>query len=290
VHLVPEQITPHPNDPALDESGILYVQLFDIPNPPKGAAGIDVVKLPIAAGKEISLDSLPTIHLKGKLSGTAYVLALFRDDNNAPKRGDITYGDWIGGLDISNGIKDGLPLDAIAAPVGQGTSVDVALTALRKLTVTVSRTATPVAGGDAQGPLAIAAIDSPDPSKKPNSNPPAKPGFFGLGSVPCADLATQSVDVTGFVLGNGPYWVFGSLDDLLAPNVPGKIQKGSLVSLDVTGGTATIPTRLDIAVGDYAPTAKIDLSYTVPLAADAGTPGPNSCADLPAATDGGATP
>jgi hypothetical protein len=108
---------------------------------------------------------------------------------------------------------------------------------------------------------------------------------FGIGTAGCVDIADAPIEVTGVVLGAGPYWVTGSLNDF---GFQEDFPPGSLWALDadLAAQTAVIVHRLDIAAGDYTPSIAIDLNFAVPLSADAAAPGPNSCADF--ATDAGA--
>lgn len=262
-------------DPALDGKGTLLVQVFDTPTPPdKNAKPLVERLLPINPKNELSISSLPVERLVGTLPSTVYVRALFIDNPALLTPGTpLTYGAWIGGLDLTKGFLTKEPLNAVPVQIGKGNPLALPLTALRKLTVTVHASATPI--GDGQGKLSVIVVDNADPTKKP----PA----FGYALDACADVAAGDVTLTGFVIGAGPYWVTGVLNDL---GLTGDLPPGSLAALDFTGGKVRIPKQLVIAPGDYAPSASIDLSFVVPLPADAGAPGPNSCADL-AGADGG---
>jgi hypothetical protein len=274
VTFAPEVINVQAN-PALDGRGTLILQVFDTPTPPeKNPPALVERLLPINPKNELSISNLPVERLVGKLPATVYVRALFIDNPALLVPGTaLTYGAWVGGVDLTKGFLTKEPLTAVPVQIGQGNALTLPLSALRKLTVTVHASATPI--GDGQGKLAIIAVNGADPTKKP----PA----FGYAVDACADVVAGDVTLTGFVIGAGPYWVTGILNDL---GLPGDLPPGSLSALDLTGGKVRIPKELVIGPGDYSPSVKIDLGFVSPLPADAGAPGPNSCADL-AGADGG---
>jgi hypothetical protein len=164
---------------------------------------------------------------------------------------------------------------------GAGTSVTVPLTALRLLTVHVDASGTPV--GDGEGPLSVAVVDNPDLGANE-----ADVHTYGIGYELCADVADAPFDVYAVVIGTGPYYVTGALNDLGLTG--GGLPAGSLSAIDFDPGpppTGTIPHTLTIPSGDYTPEVDIDLSFVVPLDADAGAVPPNSCADILPPQDGG---
>jgi hypothetical protein len=276
VTLVPEAIKAE-SDPALDEKGVLLIQIFDTPTPPEtNASAVALVErvLPANPGtSEVALGAIPMQRLAGTMPPVAYVRAVFVDDAERLAQGaTLGWGAWVGGVDLSDGFQDKDPILPVKLAIGEGNLLSLPLVALRKLTVKVHASATPV--GDGQGPLAAVVVNDPDVAKKP----PA----FGLARAGCADVS-KDVTLTGFVVGKGPYWVTGALNDL---GLSGDLPPGSLAALDVTASKLTIPRELTFAADDYAPSASIDLSYAVPFPADAGPIPPNSCADL-ARADGG---
>jgi hypothetical protein len=268
----PETIVPRA-DKALDEWGVLVVQVFDTPNPPdKNASQVALAErvLPAnsASGGEIALSALRPMRLVHAFPSTVYVRAFFVDNPDVLAQGNkIAWGVWVGGVNLADGIQKNEPLLPVPLEVGRGNLLDLTLTALRRLDVTVKTTATPI--GDGQGKLDVIAVDKPDPGKKP--------AVFGSASTPCADVTAGDVTLTGVVVGDGPYYVTGVLNDL---GTPGDLPPGSLVSLEPTDGGFQIPTELTYGKGNYRPSVTIDLNYVVPLGADAGTPGPNSCRAL----------
>ena len=276
VTLAPESITPQ-SDPALDEKGVFLLEVFDTPTPPqKDASSVALIERVVPANPgtgEVSLSAIPMQRLVGTLPAVVYVRAVFVDNPARLAQGAaFGWGAWVGGIELGDGFQDKEPILPVKVTVGQGNALTLQLVALRRLTVKVHASATPV--GDGQGPLTAVVAGGADAAKKP----PA----FGLARAACADIS-KDVTLTGFVIGKGPYWITGVLNDL---GLPGDLPPGALAALDVTATAVTIPQMLTYAAGDYTPTASIDLSYVVPLTADAGGVPPNSCADL-SARDGG---
>jgi hypothetical protein len=270
VTLLPESIQAEA-DPALDKKGVLAIQIFDTPNPPeKNASQVALAEriVPANPGKaEIALDAISTERLVATLPDVVYIRALFIDNPALLSPGaPFGWGAWIGGFDTEDGLQDKEPLLAVKLGIGEGNPVSLSLVALRKLTVTVHASATPV--GDGQGPLTALVVNQPNPKDAPG---------FGLAKEACADISGGDVTVTGFVFGAGPYYVTGALNDL---GLKGDGPPGTLAALVKNGSAFTIPQKLVIAKGDYSPSANIDLSYVVPLPPDAGAVPPNSCADL----------
>jgi hypothetical protein len=277
VTLVPEKITAEA-DPTLDEKGVLAIQIFDTPNPPeKNASQVALAERIVPANPgsaEIALDAIQTERLVATLPSVVYVRALFIDNAALLTPGTpFGWGAWIGGLNVTDGFQDREPLLAVKLGVGEGNPVSLSLVALRKLTVTVHTTATPL--GDGQGKLTALVFNQDNPKDAP---------AFGLAQRACADVSAGDVTLTGFVIGAGPYYVTGALNDF---GLKGDGPPGTLAALVKNGDGFRIPQKLTIAKGDYTPSAQIDLSYVVPLPHDAGTIPPNSCADLGGA-DGGA--
>jgi hypothetical protein len=270
VTLVPDRITPE-SDPALDEKGVFLLQVFDTPTPPdKNASAIALaerVAPPNPGTAEVALDSVTSERIVGTFPSLAYVRAVFIDDKTRLAQGaPLGAGTWIGGIDLSAGLKDKTPLLPVTLKVGEGNALNLPLSALRKLTVKVHASAKPV--GDGQGPLAALVVNSQDPS--------TKPPIFGAATSACADIATD-VTLTGFVIGKGPYWVTGALNDI---GLSGDFPPGTLAAIDIKGNKASIPQALAVPSSAYSISTTIDLTYAVPWPADAGPVPPNSCADL----------
>jgi hypothetical protein len=272
VTLVPEAITALA-DPALDKKGALVVQIFDTPHPPDKNA--DAVALVQFNRLDASLDDVPAIRLVGTMPATVYVRAAFVDDaTQLAKNGVLGAGTWLGGINVADGLQANEPVLPVSVTKGEGTAIDLPLTALRRLRAKVHASATPL--DDGQGPLTVVAVRDADPTNKP----PVQ----GIGTKKCADVAAGDVTVEGFVIGSGKFWAVGVLDDY---DVKGDLPPGSLVSLDVTATTVRIPTSFDVPKAAYSASVNIDLNYVTPVDPDAGTLTPKSCAEI-IATDGDA--
>ncbi|MGH7269365.1 MAG: hypothetical protein ACREJ3_02960, partial [Polyangiaceae bacterium] len=65
---------------------------------------------------------------------------------------------------------------------------------------------------------------------------------FGVATAPCANLpaADASATASGFVLGAGPYYAIGLLDDFTADAAPA-LPPGALTSLSFVDGSPTSP-------------------------------------------------
>jgi hypothetical protein len=266
--LAPEPMTLVPSDLALDGKGVLFLEVFDTPNPdlpdggtqqalagtvlpPPADAGLGEVPLATLASTPIRFDGLP-----GK---TVYARGFFADNAAAIKTGgELVPGTWIGGYDLSNGVKDALPIQPITLAAGSAKTSTLPLVALRRLLVSVSRASTVTPAGDGQGPLQVLAIDTqkPGPSSK----------LFGLGRLGCADLSgTASVIVKGAVAGTGPFWLMAFLDDLAAGG-SGGIPDGAMASLEIAGGQPQIPAsnKLAYAADAYQVSAAVQMSFVIP--------------------------
>lgn len=273
----PEVITPEA-EPGLDERGSLEIDVFDRPNTPGGAAAPSLalyeVTLPSGAdaGRELSLSHLPrhTVVLTDPPS-VVYVRALFFDNEGFSETGGLTWGTWLGGMDLRRGIVEDTSLIPVPVPPGEMTTVQVPLRALRRLSVTVTTSVTPL--GDGEGALSVVA--SPIAALPPNVP------TFGYGIDPCVDVTRGPQTVEMILLGSGKFYVTGYFDDL-GIQTPGAVPPGTLLSLrnvDYSTGQATYD---DVMVGDtqYAASLAIDLGYITEFPGDPSSIGPNSCADL----------
>lgn len=256
--LEPEPISFVANDPKLDGEGLLIVQVFDKPVPGNGAALDEKLSPPQPPGgapatkplaeltaAPIRFESLPT---------TVYPRAIFVDDVAGARADALLPGTWLGGIDVSDGIRDDMPLEKVTLEAGKGTTIKMSLTALRKLTVTVSRTAIPA--GNAQGPLTVVALGAQKLDQAAKN--------FGFGEAACADVSgAKTASVEGVVVGKGPYWVTGILDDFgLGTDTPA----GGLASINLAGMGLEVPNenRLSYAPDDYAVAISIRLNQVIP--------------------------
>lgn len=258
--VTPEAIQFLANDPNLDGKGFLAIDVHDAPNPdaPDGAplpalavtsfpsldAGPDAAELDLSTTiPVVRFDDLPT---------TVYPRVVFVDSRN---RQSVGAGWWLGGYDLANGF--GSPpvlLKPITLTVGQGTTITIDLTALRRLHVTLTRSATPV--GNAQGPATVVAT--------PDRVPVMGTKLFGAGTNPCAKMTgMQTAEVNGFVYGKGPYYATAILDDFGGGGT--RLAPGALTSLVLDGGLVNPPSsQLAYAANAYVVTHTLDLDLAVP--------------------------
>lgn len=266
-------------DPSLDKRGVFVVQIFDTPNPPKQNASQAalferVLPADSATGGEIAIADIKQIRAVAAFPQVVYIRAVFADNAAALANQNLAYGVWIGGVNFLDGIQKDEPLLPTTLHRGQGNLVEIPLTALRKLDVTVHLAAKPV--GDGQGPLAVVVVNDADVSKKPAP--------VGLATKACADVTKGDVHLTGFFVGGGQHWVTGVLKDL---GGTGDLPEGALAALNVTSQSIRIPASFTASATDYTAAVTINLNYVVPWSPDAGPVPPNSCADLGIGGDAG---
>lgn len=264
----PEEIGFIASDEALDGEGILFIEIFDKARPTATDSPLRryvAPEQPQAGTLTGSITELTSSVFRFEdLPPTVYPRAVFIDDVANATPDALLPGTWIGGIDFSNGFIDDPPLQKMELVVGEGTSRELDLMALRKLMVTVTRSATPAAGGDAQGPLTVAALGAQEISED------AK--VFGFGEKGCADLsASKTALVEGVVVGKGPYWVTGVLDDF---GVGGAVPAGGLTSASMAGIQFKVPdqNQLVYPADAYAISLSIDLNQPILL----GSPGADS--------------
>jgi hypothetical protein len=257
VTLAPEAIT-FTSDPRFDGKGYLVAQLFDLalPDYPDGgempALAAQTFGEPDAGTVDLS-QPLPVIRFDG-LPTTVYPRVVFFDD---PAATSIAAGTWLAGYDVGAGLGGSPPLVAQTLAAGSGTSITMKLSALRELVVTMQRTATPA--GNGEGPATFVVTTS----QVPVTNSP----LFGVGQSACSNVSgNDQAQVSGFVIGAGPYYVAGVVDDFGLADGGVSLPPGALTSLAYSGGAFQIPSADQLT---YAPTAyrvsqTITLDYTIP--------------------------
>jgi len=271
----PEQITFADAGPLLDGQGTLFIHVFGTPTPgdttpplaqivypPPGADG-GLNQTSVYALPQIDVDNLPT-DLDGS-PGNVYIRTLFVDNPLwLQTRKGLTYGMFVGGYNLNNGVQPPPPLRAVPLTTGSGTIVRQPLTALRRFTSVVAL-GLPDGGaplGNGQGPMSLGAFTQASP---------ANAKVFGGLQVPCADVTKGPVPVAGFfysLSGDRDFWIGGQVDDF---GIGGDSPAGSLVSLT---STAEIPgtQRFTITADQYsAAIPQITLTGVRPIAPDAGT-------------------
>jgi hypothetical protein len=245
-------------DKRLDGKGVVIAQVFSTAHPdyPDGGemAALSTETVPsfdggVDASVEFDLtNAIPVLRFDGLPPGTVYPRVFFIDNQTAV----LTAGWWVAGLDLSQGLKDGLPIGPATLVKGQGTGVAMSMTALRSLSVDISRSVSPF--GDGQGVATVIAVDT-------NKPPSIGGNAFGIAQG-CIDLSQNdaSATVTGLVVGKGPYYLDTALDDYGAAE--GGTGAGALVSADVyPDGSVFIPEANKVV---YAPTAYV-VSHAVVL-------------------------
>jgi hypothetical protein len=265
--IVPESMT-FTSDPKFDGKGWLVAQLFTTaqPNLPDGGSApvLAMQELPPGGPDAGSIDlsqPLPVLRFDG-LPSTVYVRVVFVDDPAAnPQVGAST---WLGGFDLSAGLLSSTPLVAHPLPVGEGTALSIDLVALREMIVTMNRSVAPA--GNGEGPAT--AVATPDQS--PTSASP----LFGEATNACARVdGTNTAVVPGFVIGKGPYYVAGVVDDFGLDDGGLSLPPGALTSLEVDGGGFVLPAAnlLTYDPKAYRVSQTITLNYVLPGAPAADT-------------------
>ncbi|HMI87796.1 MAG TPA: hypothetical protein VK550_27125 [Polyangiaceae bacterium] len=292
----PEQITFADAGPLLDGQGTLFIHVFGTPTPgdttpplaqviyppPNADGGLNQTS--VYALPQIEIDNLPT-DLDGS-PGTLYIRTLFVDNPLwLQTQKGLTYGMFVGGYNLNNGVQSSPPLRAVPLATGSGTVVRQPLTALRRFTTVVAlglpNGGTPA--GNGQGPMSLGVFAQASPAGMP-------PVFGGL-QVPCADVTKGPIQVAGFFYATGTdrdFWIGAQVDDF---GIGGDSPAGSLISVTATGeipGTQ----RITITADQYsASIPQVTLTSVRPIAPDAGTdnlfcPGSND-AGTDAGRDGG---
>lgn len=278
VQLAPERVTPVSLDPDLDGQGVLVVEVFDEPNPelPDGGSVTPLATRTFGNSGDL-LDitgALPELRFDD-LPNTVYLRATFFD---AEPTGPFPRpGVWLGGFDLNQGLRDDAPLVAVNLVQGVGRAVTLDLRALRQLDVRVSVDPAAAPVDDAQGPAQFVVLSSRslDPSQ----------AIFGAGASPCADVSGgQVATIQGIVIGEGPYFLFSSLDDfgLGRDTSPGAL----ITALLSDAGTPTISVanRFALPPGAYRHTVAVQFASVFPLD-DGGVPASFSCRPRDGGTD-----
>ncbi len=261
VTLAPETIA-FTGDARFDGKGWLIAQVFDsqFPDYPDGGSkpALATTVLPAGAPDAGVLDlsqGIPVLRFDD-LPDKVYARAIFVDDP-APPAGTIAAGTWLAGYDLTGGIQNQLPLAPQTLTPGSGTAVTLPLVALRELIVTMDRGVTPA--GNGEGPATFAAT--------PDQVPSSSSHILGIGQSACARVdGTNQAQVSGFVIGKGPYYVAGDLDDFGSGD-GGNLPPGSLVDLEANGaGGYRIPAadQLTYPANAYRVSQTITLGLVIP--------------------------
>jgi hypothetical protein len=267
----PEQITFADAGPQLDGRGTLFIHVFDTPTPGDTTVPLAVIVYPpptdaglgqvsVDALPQIDIDNLPT-DLDGS-PGNVYIRTLFVDNPLwLQTQKGLTYGLFIGGFNLNNGVQPPPPLRAVPLATGSGTVVRQPLTALRRFTSEVALGTGVTPAGNGQGPMLLGAFTQASPTNAL---------VFGGLTIPCADVTRGNLPVAGYFYSAGgatDFWVGGQLDDF---GVGGSSPGGSLISATALGeipGTQ----HFTITADQYSVSfAQITLTAVRPSAPDSG--------------------
>jgi hypothetical protein len=249
------------SDPNFDGKGELVAQVFDTDTPDLPDGG-SVMALTTQGPTQVDLSQpVPVIRFDGLPPTAVYARAVFVD--TVMPTSNLAAGFWLGGYDLSNGIQNQTKVLPTTLSAGSGTGVTMHLVALRDLTVTISLATTPA--GNGEGPAVFVVTQSQTPS--------TGSALFGLGKNPCARVDGQrTADLTGFVLGKGPYYVAAVLDDFGLGDGGVSLPPGSLTSLELTStGGLHIPATDALSYPANAYRIKTSVTLGLTVGGDAGT-------------------
>lgn len=266
------------NERDLDGRGVLIVEVYDTPTPdnPDGGTGA----LPIAdrvfpnqpgdgGTAEVSVTALPVVRFDDLPAGKVYVRTFFVDNPAALNSNNLSWGVWVGGVDLSNGLRGSLPIAPITLSAGHAKSVTQALTALRRLRVALSLASGTTPLDDGQGPVRIGAWRTTTPTM---SSP-----LSGYGRDACVDVSAGPAIVPAVLVGSGTFYLSADLDDFNVGG-SGSTGPGILESLAFTGGVVSLPAENAVTVGatQYSVEHAVQLNYVSPLGSG-GAPPAYSC-------------
>jgi hypothetical protein len=281
--LAPETIA-FESDPRLDGSGVLIVDIHNTPQPDALSGGPDVLPLirlvhpPQPDGGvpvETSIRNVPELRFDD-LPATVYVRAFFVDNFEMFAREATTYGVWLGGYDLSVGLVERPPIQAVQLAAGAGRSHTLPMIALRRLRATLALAPGVTPLDDGQGPAAVVAVRSA--TELENAQ------LFGTAGAPCVKLgAGSTAELTGILIGSGTFFLSAGIDDF---NVGGGLPAGGLIALDVNGTEYSLPAATRVVAGPtaYTVTHTVPLNLVVPLG-DGGAPPPYACPISDAGSD-----
>jgi hypothetical protein len=278
------------SDPALDGNGIMLVQVYDVPVPDLADGG-EVEPLAATVLPEQPPGTNPPLEMNiydpisdlryDDLPATVYVRILFFDNLAAMGANQPTPGIWIGGMNMVSGLFVESDLLQVSLLAGEGKSLSVPLTALRRLrlTMTLGTGATPL--GDGQGPAGFILLPSQELGDGDGGDLPA----YGYGVATCGNLPTAGgLAVEGVFVGAGPYFPLAFVDDFGKglDNGPGP---GTIIDLDGSSAPPVLPASSQIAIpaGAYSVDDAVVLNYVVGFP---GAPEPDMVSCTPLADAG----
>lgn len=263
----PEPIDLIAQDPRFDGQGVLLVQVFDtpLPEPPNAPPVPPIAELTVpdqpGGGDPVTMgvfDPAEPVRIEG-LPETVHVRALFVDNFEALQDEVLAPGVWYGGYDFSSGLFVVEELQLVTLPAGVGTEVVMPMTLLRSLRVKVTKGMLTQPLGNGQGPAGFLSFDTRDMT-------PTSP-LWGIGLVTCASIHDPSgIDIEGVVIGGGPYYGFGYLDDY-GTGLDDEIPPGTMVNASFVGGAPPLPqsSEIDVPPMAYRVEATLKLTNTIPF-------------------------
>jgi hypothetical protein len=258
----PETIAVDSANPQLDGKGVLLVQFYDTETLTASSVLLKQIQYPpppeTPLTGNVSVYSLPQIDVEG-LPETVYMRVLFVDNQAffAPAIKTLTWGMFIGNLDLSAGVLPPPKLKKLTLTNDKGTLHPTTLTALRKIAVTSIELMSGVTpADDGQGPLSVGVFDVAAPSGQP-----VKGGV----ALPCTNITAAAVaNAIPFTYGSGDRWVGAQLDDF---NQGGTAKPGNIASLGGGGSGQSIldSQKVTFAADQYSATlAKVTLNFVIP--------------------------
>jgi hypothetical protein len=176
-----------------------------------------------------------------------------------PQRNPLTYGMFVGGLQLGEGVQTPPNLSEVTVNPGQGRNHTMVLTPLRKLTTRVSKFQPVTPAGNGQGQLVLGVFQTDDP-RSDIAIGGARPGCINANNYPWApsDAAAwpDGYEVNAFFFSNGAgsYYVGGQVDDY---NIGANPSSGALVSvIRNDAGVERLPPsqRFSVTATQYAVT------------------------------------
>ncbi len=251
-----------------DGRGVLIVEIFG-GSDPETATVLATRRVPDPTQhgiEELGISELPALRIDG-LPSKVYLGLRFADHPAGLSSPRLRGGLFVNG-DFSRGVPRSRQLTEVTLSEGSTTTVTEPLTALRDLSVVLTRTVTPLDNG--QGPATALLFDAPTVVEGM--------GQAGTARGECVDLSgTEPVQIKGFTVGSGSRYLIAMLDDF-DTGAPGLVP-GTLLSFPPSTPPITLPPSAKLEVGprQYAVTAAVELGQLIPLQSGEPRPPSSSC-------------
>ncbi len=251
-----------------DGRGVLIVEIFG-GSDPETTPVLATRKIPDPTQhgiEEIGITELPALRIDG-LPPKVYLGLRFADHPAGLSSPRLRGGLFVNG-DFSHGVPRSRQLTEVTLNEGGTTTVTQPLTALRDLSVALTRTVTPLDNG--QGPATALLFDAPTVVEGM--------GQAGAARVDCVNLSgTEPVQIKGFTVGSGSRYLVAMLDDF-GTGASGLVP-GTLLSFPPSAPPITLPASAKLEVGprQYAVSAAVELVDVIPLRSGEPRPPSSSC-------------